>query len=133
MTAISMLSAPSGAAGSVFARADVCREAGLSLPEGVRRPVFEDDLWDLAEVVGLPVSLALQHRRFKFALIHDLRWRLVAKELIMAVLAPGHEAVASLPRASRAAHHVSTCHGRLAELIRFARWLTGHGVTSLQD
>ncbi|GAA3516171.1 integrase [Streptosporangium album] len=133
MTAISVFAAPSGAAGSVFASADVCREAGLNLPEGVRRPLFEDDLWDLAEVVGLPISLALQHRRFNFALIHDRRWRLVAKELIMALLAPGHEAVASLPRAYRATHHVSTCHGRLAELIRFAKWLTGHGVTSLQD
>ncbi|GAA0442950.1 hypothetical protein ACFQ2B_35865 [Streptomyces stramineus] len=58
--------------------ADVCREAGHALPEGVRRPVFEDDLWDLAEVIGLPVSLALQHRRFNFARIRDACWRLVA-------------------------------------------------------
>jgi hypothetical protein len=133
MTAASVIAVPAGSAGSVFAGVDVCREAGLTLPEGVRRPIFDDDLWDLTQVVGLPVQLALHHRRFNFALIGDPRWRLVAKELVMALLAPRHEAVASLPRAYRAPHHVSTCHGRLAELIRFMDWLNAHGVTSLAD
>jgi integrase len=118
---------------SVFADVDVCREAGLNLPDGAPRPVFEDDLWDLSEVVGLPISLALQHRRFNFAVIGDPRWRLVAKELVMALLAPQHEAVACLPRAYRAPHHVSTCHGRFDELVRFMKWLTARGVTSLED
>lgn len=121
------------AAASAFAGVVVCREAGLALPEGVQRPVFEDDLWDLAEVIGLPVSLALQHRRFNFAHIRDVRWRLVSKELVMALLAPHHEAVAALSRAYRTPLHVSTCHGRLAELIRFMRWLTAHGVSALAD
>ncbi|MCX4659103.1 hypothetical protein [Streptomyces uncialis] len=80
---------------SVFDGADICREAGLTLPDAVRRPVFEDDLWDLAEVVGLPISLALRHRRFNFAVIGDPRWQLVAKELVMALLAPHHEAVSA--------------------------------------
>jgi hypothetical protein len=119
--------------GSVFAGVDVCREAGLTLPEGVPRPVFEDDLWDLGQVVGLPVQLAPHHRRFNFAVIGDARWRLVAKELVMALLAPHHQAVASLPRAYRTPHHVSTCHGRLAELTRFMAWLTAHGITGLAD
>ena len=30
---------------SVFASADVCHEAGLTLPAGARRPLFENDLW----------------------------------------------------------------------------------------
>jgi hypothetical protein len=63
---------------SVFAGADVCREARLILPDGVPRPNFDDDAWDLTEVVGLPRQLALQHRRFRFAAIDDIRWRLVA-------------------------------------------------------
>lgn len=121
------------AAASAFAGADVCRQAGLGLPEGARRPFFEDDHWDLAEVIGLPVSLALQHRRFDFAQIRDDRWRLVAKELVMALLAPQHEAVAALSRAYRSPLHVSTCHGRLTELIRFMRWLTTQGVTALEE
>ena len=124
---------PARPARSPFAGVDVCGQAGLSLPAGTRRPVFDDDCWDLADVVGLPVSLPLERRRFDFAQIPDARWRLVAKELVMALLAPHHEAVAALTRAYRTPHHVSTCHGRLAELIRFLKWLTVRGVPSLGD
>jgi hypothetical protein len=116
---------------SVFAGADVCQEARLILPDGVPRPNFDDDAWDLTEVVGLPRQLALQHRRFGFAAIDDIRWRLVAKELVLALLAPHHPAVVNLPRAYRAPHHVSTCHGRLDELIRLMRWLPSAGVADL--
>jgi hypothetical protein len=133
MTAAQPLTGPGGSLDSVFAGADVCHEAGLPLPQGARRPVFDDDLWDLADVVGLPVQLALQHRRFHFTAISDPRWRLVAKECVMALLAPHHAAVASLTRAYRTPHHVSTCHGRLAELIRFLNWLTTAGVRNLAD
>ena len=84
---------------SVFAGADVCHEAGLTLPDGVRRPVFDDDFWDFSEVIGLPNQMAMVSRRFSFAVIIDTRWQLVAKEQIMAMLAPRHEAVAPLPRA----------------------------------
>lgn len=116
---------------AVFAGADVCREAGLPLPEGSRRPVFEDDVWDFTDVVGLPVQLALSTRRFEFTGITDERWRLVGKELVLAMLAPRHPAVAPLPRAHRTALHLSSCAGRLDEIIRFCRWLSEHGVTSL--
>jgi hypothetical protein len=121
------------AARSPFAGADVCREAGLPLPERALRPLFDDDLWDLSEVIGLPVSLGLQRRRFDFTRIPGARWRLVAKELVMALLAPHHEAVAALPRAYRTPHHVSTCNGRLDEIIRFMAWLPGRGVDRLED
>ena len=84
MTAAQPLTGPGGSLDSVFAGADVCHEAGLPLPQGARRPVFDDDLWDLADVVGLPVQLALQHRRFHFTAISDPRWRLVAKECVLA-------------------------------------------------
>ena len=121
------------AAWSPFAGADVCREARLPLPERAPRPLFDDDVWDLSEVIGLPVSLGLQRRRFDFTRIPDTRWRLVAKELVMALLAPHHAAVAALPRAYRTPHHVSTCNGRLDEIIRFLTWLAGHGVDRLED
>lgn len=86
---------------SPFAGADICREAGLLLPPGAARPVFEDDEWDFTHVIGLPVQLSPDKRRFGFTLIRDQRWRLVAKELIAALLAPRHEAVAPrLPHAS---------------------------------
>ncbi|MFI9629647.1 site-specific integrase [Streptomyces sp. NPDC052042] len=111
-----------------FAGADVCREAGFTLPEGTERPVFEDDVWDFTDVVGLPVQLALCTRRFDFAEITDERWRLVGKELVLTMLTPRHPAVAPLPRAHRTALHLRSCAGHLDELIRFCRWLSEQGV-----
>src|SRR6266699_3945006 len=61
---------------SVFAGIDVCREAGLTLPEGARRPVFEDEEWDFTDVIGLPVQMPLASRRFDFTAISDPRRRL---------------------------------------------------------
>jgi hypothetical protein len=93
---------------SPFAGADVCQRAGLTLPPRARRPVFDDDLWDFTDVSGLPVSMPLSDRRFSFTPIASPRWRLVAKELIFAMLAPRHEAVALLPRANRTPVHLHT-------------------------
>ncbi len=44
---------------SPFAGADICRQAGLGIPDEAGRPNFDDDLWDFTDVAGLPVSLAL--------------------------------------------------------------------------
>ena len=118
---------------SVFAGADVCHEAGLTLPAGARRPVFENDLWDFTEVIGLPNQMAKVSRRFDFAAIINTGWRQVAKEQVVAMLAPRHDAVAPLPRAYRTPLHLLTVFGRLAELTRFLNWLTGRGVTALAD
>ena len=99
MTAIALTAA--GPDRSPFAGADVCREAGLALPGGTRRPVFEDDLWDFTAVAGLPNQMSKVSRRFDFTAIASVCWRLVAKEQIMAMLAPRHEAVMTLPHAYR--------------------------------
>jgi len=64
---------------SPFAGTDVCAEAGLTLPDAVRRPLFENDLWDFTDVAGLPVQMSKVSRRFDFSPIGDHRWRLVAK------------------------------------------------------
>ncbi len=117
----------------VFAGADVCREAGLALPDGAGRPVFEDEEWDFTDVIGLPVQMPLASRRFDFTAISDPRWRLVAKELILAMLAPRHQAVAPLPRAYRTPAHLKTAKGRLDELTRWLNWLTRRGVRSLGE
>jgi hypothetical protein len=116
---------------SPFAGADICRQAGLTLPDGAARPDFDDDLWDFTDVAGLPVSLALAVRRFGFAQIADPRWRLVAKELIFAMLVPRHEAVAELPRAFRTPMHLTTASGRLRETTQLLNWLAGQGIPSL--
>jgi hypothetical protein len=127
------VSAPVDSPRSVFTAADVCEQACLPLPPETRRPVFDDDTWDFTEVIGLPVQLRLAYRRFNFAAILESRWRLTAKELILALLAPRHEAVALLPRALRTPLHLHTCYQRLAELTRWLNWLTNQGVTSLAD
>jgi hypothetical protein len=118
---------------SPFAGADVCQHAGLTLPPGTRRPRFDDDLWDFTDVTGLPASMPLAVRRFAFEPISDLRWRMVAKELVFAMLAPRHEAVALLPRANRTPVHLQTANGRLGEAARFLNWLTSQGVASLGE
>jgi hypothetical protein len=118
---------------SPFAGADVCQHAGLILPQGTRRPGFDDDLWDFTDVTGLPASMPLSVRRFDFTAVTRPRWRIVAKELIFAMLAPRHEAVALLPRASRTPVHLRTACGRLGEASRFLNWLAGQGVASLGE
>ncbi len=118
---------------SVFTGADVCDEAGFTLPGAIPHPLFDDDAWDFTDVVGLPVQMAAAARLLDFAAIIDRRWRLVAKELIFAMLVPRHEAVAPLPRALRAALHLNTANRRLFELTRFLNWLTRQGVASLGD
>src|SRR6266567_6260193 len=118
---------------SVFTGADVCELAGLNLPAGSIRPMFEDPVWDFSQMAGLPVQLQPASRRFDFAVIRDPGWRLVAKELIVAMLAPRHEAVAPLPRAYRTPVHLGTAKGRLDELTRWLNWLTRRGVRSLGE
>ena len=116
---------------SPFAGADVCRQAGLALPDQARRPAFEHDLWDFTNVVGLPVDMSLANRRLDFSAIADPHWRLVAKELMLAMLAPRHPAVATLPRAYRTPLHLRSCIGRLEEAIRFFGWLRRRGISDL--
>lgn len=104
MTAITLTAA--GPDRSVFAGADICREAGLTLPSGTRRPVFEDDLWDFTAVAGLPNQMSKVSRRFNFTAIASVCWRLVAREQIMAMIAPRLEAVMTLPDPAAPAHRV---------------------------
>jgi len=116
---------------SSFTGIDICRQAGLALPDHVRRPIFDDDLWDFTDVVGLPVEMPLGDRRFDFVPITDPRWRQVTKELVLALLAPHHPAVAVLPRAHRTPLHLRSCSARREEAARLFAWLTGRGTTSL--
>jgi hypothetical protein len=118
---------------SPFAGSDVCREAGLALPDGSPRPVFDDDMWDFTEVIGLPQQMSKVARRFGFTAITSVGWRLVAKEQIMAMLATRHEAVIILPRGYRTPLHLLTAFARLAELTRFLNWLGSQGFTRLAD
>ena len=118
---------------SPFTGLDVCEQAGFTLPTGAPRPVFDEDRWDFTAVVGLPRQMARVARRFDFTAITTAGWRLVAKEQVMALLAPGHEAVMTLPRGYRSPLHLATASGRLAELTRLLNWLASQGVTHLGE
>jgi len=120
-----------GPPSSPFAGADVCEHAGLRLPGDAARPVFDDDLWNFTDVIGLPVQMPRYQRRFDFTAITRPGWRLTAKELMFALLAPRHPAVVPLPRAYRQPLHLRSCSIRLDELSRLFTWLGPRGITSL--
>src|SRR5712691_6468658 len=127
------LARPDDQAVSPFAGADVCRLAGLRLLPGRRGPAFGDDVWDFTAVAGLPAQMQLSYRRWDFTAITTPAWRLVAKEQLMALLAPRHEAVAVLARASRTPLHLRTCQLRFAELVRLLNWLHAQQVMALDQ
>ncbi len=118
MTAAMPLARPDDQGASPFAGADVCRLAGLRLLPGRRGPAFGDDVWDFTAVAGLPAQMQPSYRRWDFTAITIPAWQLVAREQLMALLAPRHEAVAALARASRTPLHLRTCQLRFAELVR---------------
>jgi len=118
---------------SPFAGADLCAWTGFQLPPQVVRPMFDDDVWDFAAVAGLPVSMTRSTRRLDFTAITVPPWQLVAKELMFALLVPGHDAVVTLPRAVRVPLHLASCHARLAELATLLNWLAGQGITGLDQ
>jgi integrase len=131
MTA-AMSAVPAGMpGGSPFAGLDICAAAGLRPGPGTAGPVFDQDVWDFSGVTGLPAYLQPSLKRMDFTAIISPAWRLVAKEHITALLAPGHERVRHLPGARRYPLTLSTCALLLIELTGWLNWLTGRGITSL--
>src|SRR5579875_828438 len=101
MTAIHA-AARAGAPGqSPFTGLDICAAAGLVLADGASGPVFSQDVWDFSGVTGMPAYLQPSLRRLDFTTIANPAWRLVAKEHMAALLAPGQEHVRYLPGARR--------------------------------
>ncbi|MFJ9552114.1 site-specific integrase [Streptomyces erythrochromogenes] len=126
-------SQPAATAASPFAGADLCRLAGFTLPTGAPRSVFEDDIWDFTQVIGMPAYLAKCARRLDFTRIANPRWKAVAKEYAAAQMAPGHEAVRLLPHANRNIKAIGTIYAELGELVRWLNWLTARGIRCLDE
>jgi hypothetical protein len=119
---------------SVFSGQRVFELAGLKHNDGGSGPLFDEDVWDFTDVVGLPRMLNRpSNHRLNFSRITDPRWRLLAKEYLLALMAPGHDHVRVLPLAYRVPRSFSTCHKRLRELTTWLNWLTGEQVRSLAD
>ncbi|OXM56433.1 hypothetical protein CFP71_13480 [Amycolatopsis thailandensis] len=124
---------PGDPAQSPFAGQRVCEIAGLALSSGSTGPCFEDTIWDLNDLAGKPVQLSGTVLIWDFTSITHPRWQWVARELLLALLAPGHDQVAALPLAHRRALHPITCGNRLDFLTRWFNWLSEQDVTDLGD
>jgi integrase len=119
---------------AVFAGADICATAGFLLPQDATRPVFEDDVWDFAMVTGMPrMARRPSQCRLDFTRIPNPRWRVLAKEYLLALMAPSQEQVRVLPHAYRITRSFTTCHRRLRDLGTWLNWLAGEGVRSLSE
>lgn len=132
MTASALRTSPwSGERTCPFIGADVCEAARFALPQGVRRSVFDDDIWYFTEVQGLSQQHSDYARRLDFTGIRNPRWRLTAKEFFFARLAPWHHSVRELPDAFRTPLGLLTCYQRLLALTGWLNWLDEHLVSSL--
>lgn len=123
-----------GPGSSVFTGADVCAAAGFRLCPRGHAAAFDDDVWRFDDVDGISVQMSRSGQtRMDFTAISDPRWRLAAKEYLLARLAPGHPEVRILPRAFRVPLTLSSCSKRLAETTRWMNWLTARRITSLGE
>lgn len=125
--------APAVAGVSPLSGEDICLAAGLPVQISARRPVFTDDVWDFTAVQHRPAYVRPRALRWDFTKIHDLSWRIVAKEYLFALLAPRHELVRVLPHAYRTPRTLMTCAGRFSRLTGWLNWLTRQGLSSLDD
>lgn len=116
---------------SPFAGMDLCREIGITVAAGAAGPNFDQDVWDFNPVTDLAAYMASSHKRWNLAAIRNPLWRIVAKEYLVALMVPTHEAVRKLPSAFRVARTVAACVNKHYELIRWLNWLTDNGVTEL--
>jgi hypothetical protein len=82
----------------------------------VSGPVFDQDVWDFSGVAGMPAYLQPSFRRLDFTAVTNPAWRLVAKEHMAALLAPGHDRVHYLPGARRHPLTTTTCAQMLFHL-----------------
>ncbi|MFG2876982.1 hypothetical protein ACGFYU_18635 [Streptomyces sp. NPDC048337] len=118
---------------SPFSGLDVCTVAQLEMPHGNRGPLFDDDLWDMTGLARAPKSLTPTALRWDFRRIVNPAWRTVAKEMILALLAPQDEHVAVLPHAFRKPKAVSAVYGQISGMALWLNWLHAEGVRTLAD
>ena len=116
---------------SPFRGLDLCAAIGLRVRLGGRGPAFEQDVWNFADASDLAAYMAKPHKRWNFGAIRNPVWRVVAKEYLVALLVPSHDAVCELPAAYRVARTVPGCVNKHYELIRWFNWLTDQGITEL--
>jgi hypothetical protein len=118
---------------SPFAGSDVCQTCGFEQSSGAPSIAFEQDVWDFTRVIGLPAYLQRSSLILNFASISNPRWRTMAKEFLLALMAPDHERVRTLAQANRTPRTLTTCALKFDALVRWLNWLTEQGVTALHE
>ncbi|WP_405738564.1 site-specific integrase [Streptomyces sp. NBC_01525] len=118
---------------SVFAGGNVCRIAGLKLTPGATGPLFEQDRWDLSGLADAHRMVTGTELVWDFTEIINPSWRMVAKEVLLAMLAPDHEAVLECALALRSVRSPRTCYRYLRQFIEWFNWLTGEGLVTLEE
>lgn len=111
----------------------VAETAGLRLRPSGPRPVFDQDVWDLTGLADAPVVMGTHRKILNFTGIVNPRWRQVAREYLLARLAPRHPAVVTLPHAFRAALNPNSLWSELKHLTGWFNHLTRVGVVSLAE
>lgn len=103
----------------------------LDIDPAARHPLFDDDVWDLTGVLGAPVQLTRGDLVWDFTLIPHPHWRMVVREFLIALRAPLHERVATLPWARREQLSLRTCAAQRGHVVAWLRWLAGQGIERL--
>ena len=116
-----------------FTGLDVADVAGLRLTPGSPRPVFDHDIWNLSGLTDAPVIMGAHRKILDFTQIANPRWRLVARQYLIARMAPGHPAVATLPHAIRSPLNPNSLWTALKHLTGWFNHLTDAGVASLTE
>ncbi|MET9770334.1 hypothetical protein [Streptomyces sp. NPDC006415] len=118
---------------SAFAGTAVCEIAGLRILPGTRSPLFDWNTWDFKCLADTHRMVKAYELVWEFELILNPAWRVVAKEVVLALMAPTHEAVLECPYAERRLRSPRTSYRFLQRLTEWFNWLTSQGVTALGE
>ncbi|WP_063801649.1 hypothetical protein [Streptomyces curacoi] len=118
---------------SAFAGVEVCELAGLQLAAGAQRSIFDEDLWILTGLTQRHRTIQDWELAWDFAEILNPAWRVVTKEIVLAVLAPRFEAVLKCPLAGRRVRSPRTANRIRVQLTSWFNWLTGTGIQTLEE
>ncbi|MCX4573547.1 hypothetical protein OHB41_10205 [Streptomyces sp. NBC_01571] len=97
------------------------------------RVLFDQDRWVLSALLDAHRMVKDHELIWEFTEIRNPRWRTVAKEILMALLAPQHQAVLECAHAIRSLRSPRTCFRFLQQFTDWFNWLTSHGITRLGD
>ncbi|MGI5380801.1 integrase [Streptomyces sp. CA-251387] len=126
-------SSPALAGRHPFRGLPVIETAGLRREPGSPRPVFDQVVWDLTGLADAPVVMSAHRKILDFTAIINPRWRQVAREYLMARMAPLHPDVAVLPQAFRTPLNPNSLWSELKHLALWFNHLAAVGITSLSQ